>query len=147
MNNTFEIADAIHIIKEQLESGAKISFVPKGISMKPMLSGSDKVILEKPNGKLKKYDLPLYVYPNTNAYAIHRVISFDKQGNYIICGDNNITKEYGITDDNIIAIVTAYYKKGKLKSVNSLSYKIYCRYNNVRRYIRSIYGYLIKKLK
>ena len=145
MNNTFEIADAIHIIKEQLELGGKISFVPKGISMKPMLSGSDKVILEKPNGKLKKYDLPLYVYPNTNTYAIQRVISFDNQGNYIICGDNNITKEYGITDDNIIAIVTAYYKKGKLKSVNSLSYKIYCRYINLYRKLRTLYHKLKSK--
>lgn len=139
MNNTYEIADAIEIIKEQLATGGKISFVPKGNSMKPMLSGNDKVILEKPNGKLKKYDLPLYVYPNTNAYAIHRVISFDKFGNYIICGDNNITKEYGITDDKIIAIVTQYYKNGKPKSIKSLSYKIYCRYINFKRLLRTLY--------
>ena len=145
MNNTFEIADAIEIMKEQLDSGAKISFVPKGISMKPMLSGNDMVILEKPKGKLKKYDLPLYVYPETDDYVIHRVISFDKNGNYIICGDNNITKEYGITDENIIAVVTAYYKNGKLKSVDGISYKIYCRYIDIKRFLRTLYHKLKSK--
>ena len=72
MSNSYEISDAIEIIREQLNNNGKVSFVPKGISMKPMLSGNDKVILEKPNGKLKKYDLPLYL-KNGN-YIIHRMV-------------------------------------------------------------------------
>ncbi len=139
MNNYFEIEDAIDIIKEQLNQGVKISFVPKGISMKPMLSGNDKVILQKPKGKLKKYDLPLFYNRNTKSYIIHRVVSVDKNGDYVMCGDNNISKEYGITDDDIIAVVTEYYKNNKLKSINSLSYKIYCRYINFIRPLRCLY--------
>lgn len=137
MNNCYEISDAIDIIREQLNNNGKVSFVPKGISMKPMLSGNDKVILEKPKGKLKKYDLPLYL--RNGNYIIHRIIKVHKDGTYTACGDNNLFWEKGIEDKDIVAVVTCYYKNSKEKSVNNLSYKIYCRYINFIRPLRKIY--------
>lgn len=136
MNNCYEISDAIDIIREQLNNNGRVSFVPKGISMKPMLSGNEKVILEKPKGKLKKYDLPLYL--RNGNYIIHRIIKVHKDGTYTACGDNNVFLEKGIEDKDIIAVVTSYYKKGKEKSVNELSYKIYSRYIVLIRPFRKI---------
>ena len=44
---------------------------------------------------------------------------------YIFCGDNQFHKERGITDENIIGVVTAFYRKGKHYTDNSLSYRFY----------------------
>lgn len=142
MNNIFEISDAVELFKEQLNSGGKVSFVPKGISMKPMLSGRSKVVLEKPKGRLKKYDLPLFYYKKTNSYIIHRVVGFAKDGTYITCGDNMIATETDITHDDVIAVVIGFEKNGKNHSVKELSYKIYCRYINLIRPLRRMYAKL-----
>lgn len=106
--------------------------------MKPMISGEDKVILEKPKGKLKKYDVPLYCFKNN--YIIHRIVKVNQDGTYTACGDNNFFLEKGIEDKDIIAIVTSYNKNGKEKSINSLSYKVYCRYINYTRPIRRVFS-------
>ncbi len=142
MSNNFEISDAVEIFREQLNNGGKVSFVPKGKSMKPMLSGRSKVIFEKPKGRLKKYDLPLFYYRKTNSYIIHRVIGIAKDGTYITCGDSMIAKETDITHDDVIALVTEFERNGKIHSVKELSHKIYCRYIGLIRPLRSVYAKL-----
>ena len=53
--------DVMPQIRELLAMGQSVRLYPKGVSMMPMLrQGIDSVLLSPVQGKLKKYDLPLY---------------------------------------------------------------------------------------
>ena len=119
------IEDIIEIMTEKLNNGGRVTFTPRGKSMLPMLrDGEDVVILEKPKGRLRMFDVPLYKRKD-GSYILHRVVSNDSQGNYVLCGDNQSVYEYGITDEDIIGVVVAFIRKGKLYQINSLKYRMY----------------------
>ena len=40
-----------------------------------------------------------------------------------MCGDNQFAVEKGITDDDVIGVVTAFYRKGKPYTVDSMKYR------------------------
>ena len=90
----------------------------------PIIGNGDVVVLKKPEGRLKYLDVALYRRSNGD-FVLHRVVGFDKDSKYIFCGDNQFHKERGITDENIIGVVTAFYRKGKHYTDNSLSYRFY----------------------
>lgn len=128
--------DVIGLIVERLESGGTVTFTPRGNSMLPMLrNGKDIVVLKKPEGRLHLFDVPLYKREN-GQYVLHRVIGFDKDGGYVLCGDNQFTKEYGIYDKDIIGVVSSFYRKGKPYTVNSIWYRAYINYLYYTWYIR-----------
>lgn len=144
MNNNIELTEILDIIIEKLNSEGKVIFTPKGSSMRPLLNGDENVVVEKISRKLKKNDLPFIYIKRTNSFIIHRVIKVDKNGRYTTCGDNMIQKEYNISDDDILGIVTGCYKNEKLISFNSLNYKIYCFYINAIRPLRTFYHKKVK---
>lgn len=121
--------DLVSLMKEQLDNGKTVSFVPQGTSMKPMLSGGeDVVILERNTGRLHLFDVPLYYRKETDKYVIHRVVGFKPDGSYVMLGDNNFEKEYGIFDEDVIAVVKGFYHKGRMYPVTSYTYKLYCNF-------------------
>ncbi len=114
------------LLEETLCAGGEALFTPSGDSMWPMLtSDRDTVILRAPNGSLQKYDLPLYQRKN-GQYVLHRVVGKDAQG-YIMRGDHQCAKEYGIRDEQIVGIVVAFVRNGKRYEVNDWRYRLYCR--------------------
>lgn len=127
------------MIKEAFDSGKEFNLITAGTSMLPMLRDrKDTVVLQEKKGKLKKYDLPLYKRAD-GSFVLHRIVGIDKEG-YIMSGDNHDFKEYPVTDEQIIAVVTAYIKDGKRISTDSLGYKIYCRWH-------CNFGKLLRKVK
>lgn len=149
MSKDINLNDYLPIVKEKLESGGEFVFTPKGSSMLPMLNGTDSVTIKKCENKLLKYDLPFYYRERTGQFVIHRIIGFDKSGGYVISGDNQIEKEYGITDSDIIGVVVGFNKEGKYHSVNELPYKLYCvrrvLFRPVRRVFRGMKRRIVKK--
>lgn len=144
LNKSVNLRDLIGVMQEQLNSGKKVSFMPSGNSMRPMLvGGKDMVILEKPKGKLRFFDVPLYYRRETDKYVVHRVVGFQKDGSYIMLGDNNFQKEYNIRQEDIIAVVTAFYHKGRMYSVTHPIYRLYC---NLWYYSRPV-RLLVLKIK
>lgn len=112
------------IIKEQLESGGTVSLPITGTSMLPLLvQGRDSVTLSSAE-KVKVNDIIFYRRDN-GAFVLHRIIGIDDKG-YILCGDNQWVKEYGITDKNIIGVVTLINRNGKDILVNDKKYIKYC---------------------
>lgn len=96
---------------------------PIGNSMWPMLrSRIDTVKLVFPNKKLKKGNIILY--KKNNRYILHRIIKV-RSNEYVLCGDGNWQKEYQITDQDIIAVATGFYRKEKYISCNNIVYRIY----------------------
>ncbi len=114
------------LIRQLLEAGQQVKFSPHGSSMLPMLrDGKDSVTLIKPQGKLKKYDIPLYLRPQ-GGYVLHRVVGEDPEG-YILCGDHQTALEHGVTDGQVLGVVCAFTRKGKEYTVTQKSYRLYAR--------------------
>ncbi len=105
-----------------LEEG-KLVLSTAGVSMKPLLGNRrDTVIILPVNGRLKKYDVPLY--RRGEKCVLHRIVDV-LPDSYVICGDNCESYEYDITDDNIIGVLTAFYRKDKYFTVENWCYRLY----------------------
>lgn len=122
------------LMREYLAAGKTVKFSPRGISMLPMLrQGIDDVVLSPIPEKLKKYDLPLYQRDDGH-FVLHRIVRVGET--YTCIGDNQFELEHGLRHDQMIALVTAFYRNGKYHSVNELTYRIYCRFWHYCRGLR-----------
>ena len=148
--------DLMPIIRERLAAGQDIEFFPHGSSMLPMIrDGRDSVILTAVKSRLKKYDIPLYRRED-GKYILHRIIAVGDT--YTCLGDNLFWVERGITDDQIIAVVSAIKREGREISVNSpfyrvksvvrvKTYKIRCFAFRAKRKAKRIISKIISDLK
>ena len=109
-----------------------------GVSMFPMLRNRRDTIIVMPyEGRLKKYDVPLY--KRGSDYILHRIIEV-LPDSYVICGDNCIQKEYGITDEQILGVLTGFYRGSKQINMDGFGYRLYVRVWCRLYPIRKIYG-------
>ena len=117
-------------VREILEQTGKYTSFTAGRSMWPLIHHQkDNIIVVKPEGRLKKYDIALYEH--NGKYIMHRVIEVHPD-HYIIIGDNCITKEY-VTDDMVCGELIGFYKNGKdVTGVTSFCILGYFVNNNLR---------------
>ena len=109
-------------IKEIIGAGGNVRLTVTGQSMMPtLIEQRDSVILVKPD-KLKKSDIILYQRTN-GEYVLHRIVKVTKEG-YGLCGDNQMKVEFPVLPEQIIAVVSAIVRKGKMISKNQPCYKI-----------------------
>lgn len=130
------------------ESGVWVS-TTSGYSMYPMLKDRrDTIVIRPYTGRLKKYDVPLY--KRNENYVLHRIIKV-LPDSYIIRGDNCVTKEYGITDENILGVLSECYRKGKKLNLNGILYKLYCRFWHysfpIRRFYKKVVAFISRRLR
>lgn len=138
IDQELRLEQAMPLIREHLEKGQTVRFGPRGRSMRPLLrQGQDKVVLSAVTGRLKKYDLPLY-QRDDGQYTLHRIVEVGET--YTCIGDNQHVLEYGVRDDQIIAVVTAVVRNGREIPVTSLGYRIYCRVWHRLRPVKRILG-------
>lgn len=124
----------VPLFRERLAAGQTIRFSPRGVSMLPMLrQGKDSVVLSPLPEKLKKYDLPLYQRRN-GKYILHRVVKVGET--YTCVGDNQFELEPGLEHDQMIAVVTAFYRGDREIRVDSVGYQMYCRFWHYSRPVR-----------
>ena len=115
------------LIEKYIEENGEFIATPVGVSMWPMLRHRrDTVYLVKYTGGLKKYDLPIYKRAD-GTQVMHRCIGVAENG-YIMCGDHQTEKEYGITDEQIIAVAKGFYRDEKYIPVENFWYKCYYRF-------------------
>ena len=118
MSNKRQIED---ILKEE---GLFVS-TTVGVSMYPMLRNRrDTIIVTPYEGRLRKYDVPLY--KRGTDYILHRIVEVRPE-TYVICGDNCIQKEYGITDKQILGVLTGFYRGSKQVNMDGWRYRLYVR--------------------
>lgn len=114
-NSTFE---------EEIQRAGRLVYTNVGDSMMPLIrQHKDLVIIEKPTGRCKRYDVPLYKREN-GQYVLHRVLKVRRE-DYVICGDHRWQREYGITDRHIIGVLSAVVRDGKTISVTDWRYRLY----------------------
>ncbi|MBQ3886239.1 MAG: S24/S26 family peptidase [Ruminococcus sp.] len=111
--------------EEYLEKNGSMTYSNVGTSMMPLLKqGRDLfTVTKKGSERCRKYDVVLYRRP-PDKYVLHRVVKV-RENDYVILGDNCINKEYGITDDDILGVMTSFVHKGKQHTVNDMTYRIY----------------------
>ena len=125
MSIEFSLLESEPIIREVTESGGEIRIFPKGTSMLPLLrQGKDSVVLVKADGALSRGDVPLYKRDD-GQYVLHRIVKVEKDGTYTMCGDNQTALERGIRQEQIIAALSAIYRKDKRVEKSALSYRLY----------------------
>ena len=119
-NGEVYLTDAIEIIEEVLDSGGEFLLSPKGTSMLPLIvQGEDRVVLKKYGEKRpEKYDIAFYRRAN-GAFVLHRILKIEKDGSYVMCGDNQTKLERGIDSNQLIAYVSLIHKKNRTISADS----------------------------
>lgn len=142
------LSQMLPAMEETLAAGGTVKLPITGTSMLPLLvAGRDTVILKKADLPLKLFDLPLYRRKD-GAFVLHRVVAVEKDGTYTMCGDNQWVKEPGISGEQIIGVVEAVERKGKLLPVQSFRYRAYVRFWHtllpVRKYLVKLRGKLKK---
>ncbi|OPZ20932.1 MAG: hypothetical protein BWZ04_01429 [Firmicutes bacterium ADurb.BinA205] len=110
--------------EDVIERDGRLVYTNVGDSMRPLIrQDRDLLIIEKPNGRLKKHDVPLYKR-DSGQYVLHRVLKV-RDSDYVICGDNRYSKEYGITDRHIVGVLTAVVRNGKEVPITDWRYRLY----------------------
>lgn len=111
--------------EEYLEKNGTMTYSNVGVSMMPLLKQGRDLFTVRKKGKerCKKYDVVLYRRPPSH-YVLHRVIRV-RRHDYVILGDNCVSKEYGITDRDIIGVMTGFVHKGKQHTVDEFGYRLY----------------------
>ena len=129
--------DSTNIEKELNEHGFYASNT-LGTSMRPLFkTHRDMIVVKRPDEKLKKYDVALYVTPR-GKYILHRVIKV-KKDHYVIRGDNTYAPEY-VPFEWIKGVLIKFNRKGKTHTVNDFSYKLYSRLWHFIYPIRFVYA-------
>ena len=139
--------------EEILARDGRLVYTSVGDSMRPFVrSGEDLLVIEKPTGRLKRYDVPLY-RRDSGQYVLHRVLKV-RPDDYVICGDNRWQRETGITDRHILGVLTGIVRNGKMISVEDPAYRrkvrLWCDLFWVRAailWMKALPGRVRRKLK
>ena len=136
--------------EEEIKKSGRIIYTNVGDSMMPYIKqGRDVLVISEVNGRLNKYDVPLYKR-DSGQYVLHRILKV-RENDYVICGDNLWNKEYGITDRHIIGILTGVIRDGQEIPVTSRKYRIYvhlwCDLFPVRAFILRVCQFVKRRLK
>ena len=110
--------------EEILARDGRLYYTNVGDSMMPLIKqGRDLLVIVKPNGRLKKHDIPLYRRDN-GRYVLHRILKV-RDNDYVICGDNRWSKETGITDHHIIGVLAGVVRNDKEIPLDVWKYRLY----------------------
>ena len=132
-----------------LEETETVPLVISGSSMTPFLvHGRDTVYLSKTAAPLKRGDMILY-RRDSGDYILHRI--FRAEGDtYTLVGDAQTMLEPGIRADQVLAVVTAVRRKGKLLKKGSFWWdffeKVWIRMVPLRPAVRAVYSCFVKLL-
>ena len=113
------------VLEEYLDIHGTLTYANVGVSMLPLLrQGKDLFVVKKKGpGRCSVGDVVLYRRP-PDQYVLHRIVEVRPE-DYVILGDNCINREYGITDGDILGVMTEYVRGGKTHSVTENGYKMY----------------------
>ena len=140
----------IFSFEEVLARDGRLVYSNVGSSMRPLIrQGRDLMVIEPVKGRLKRLDVPLY-RRGSGQYVLHRIISV-KPDSYVICGDNCWKPEYGISDRQVIGVLTAVVRDGKIVPVTDLRLRLYahlwCDFFPLRAFILRTLRFLKRRIR
>lgn len=116
MNSSYE---------EELDRHGSFVYRNVGTSMMPMLrQNKDLFVIEKKTGeRCRKYDAVLFKRAN-GQYVLHRILKV-RRNDYILCGDHQYRREYGVTEVQILGVMTKVIREGVTIAVSDKKYQRY----------------------
>lgn len=121
---TLSAEELLPPLLELLEEVDCVPLVISGNSMTPFLvHARDTVFLSNVRQPLKRGDMVLYRRSSGN-YVLHRIFRAGPH-TYTMVGDAQTALEQGISPDQILAIVTAVRRKGKLLQPGSFWWEFF----------------------
>ena len=137
-NKEMQLEQVLPLIVEQLALSKTVRFYPRGVSMLPLLRENiDSVVLASVPPALKKYDLPLY-RRDDGQFILHRIVRVEGD-TYTCMGDNQHIPEPGVRRDQMVALVTGFYRGDRYHRVTEPGYAIYCRVHCAVRSLRHLW--------
>lgn len=110
--------------EEVLARDGRLVYSNVGDSMAPLIrQGRDLLVIVRPQGRLKKYDIPLYKR-RSGQYVLHRILKV-RENDYVICGDNRFRREYGVTDAQILGVLESLVRGGREIPLRGWKYRLY----------------------
>ena len=110
--------------EEYLAQNGSMTYTNVGVSMLPLLrQGRDLFILKK-KGPERCLNGDVVLYRRGEKYVLHRIVEV-RENDYVILGDNCVAREYGITDEDIIGVMTGFVRGGKEHRVTDAGYRLY----------------------
>ena len=133
--------------EEILKRDGKYIFTPVGTSMLPLLrQRKDTVLVEDSFGIFKKNDVVLYKR-ESGEYILHRILKIENDS-FTMCGDNQTDLEKGIRKEQILGVMTAFWRGEKMVKTTNPLYRLYtnvwCFSLRLRRIMLSVYRRLFK---
>lgn len=112
--------------EQALETRGSFVVPAKGESMRPLIRpGRDLVeISRKGPDRCKKHDVALY--RRDGKVVLHRVLQV-RPDDYVMAGDHQIMKETGVTDEQILGVLSAVIRNGRRVAVTDRVYRCYVR--------------------
>ena len=124
-------------VEAELREHGVYASVTRGVSMRPLFkTNRDMIILKRPSGDLKRYDVMLYKVAG-GRYVLHRIVKI-RPDELLIRGDNTYALEH-VKSDEILGVLTEFNRKGKRMSVDNLGYRVYSRVWNLIYPIRYLF--------
>ena len=115
-----------------------------GVSMLPLLkTRRDTIVVRPKTERLKPLDVALY--KRGNDYVLHRVLQ-PIEGGYLIRGDNCYSDEH-IREDDVIGVLTEFFRKGKHVLCTDKSYLKYAKHRVKTYKTRRFFVLLKGKIK
>lgn len=134
-----------------LETHGSLTYTHVGCSMLPLLrQGRDLFTVRKKEAeRCRKGDVVLY-RRSPDQYILHRIVKVRPE-DYVLLGDNNVAREYGIRDADILGVMTAFVRDGKEHSVTEPGYRLYSfiwvNFADLRIFLKKAKGKLARLVK
>ena len=136
-------------IAQYLAENGTLTYTNRGVSMWPLLrEGRDMFTLRrKTEARCRRGDVVLYT--RGRDYVLHRIIDVRKD-DYVILGDNCIQREYGITDSDILGVMTGFIRGGREHSVDGFGFRLYTfiilHTITIRTFTKRVISWIIHRL-
>lgn len=118
-----EQSELIRVVRESVNAGGSVRITVVGNSMYPFLrNGTDSVVLTSADD-IRPCDVLFYVRADGHC-VLHRCIKI-KNGEYVMCGDNQTEPEYGIKRENIVAAARVFYRGDRKITDKTAWYRLY----------------------
>ena len=125
--------------ERELEENGKLIYTNVGISMMPLIrEGRDVMVIEKRDGKPKRYDAVLFRRDGVEGrgkYVVHRILKVLPGDKYFIAGDHDASGEI-VPEGNILGTLTTVFKDGKPIDFGGFKYRRYvffrCKFYHLR---------------
>lgn len=139
MQKLYNLEDIMPVIISFFDEGKDVIISAVGNSMCPLIRHQkDAVVLTRYGGtELNIGDMVFYRRTN-GRYILHRIVGIEKDGSFILLGDNQTMLEKGITKEQVVAVPKAIIRGNKTISVDSKGYKFYAGFWAKSRLVRKL---------